>query len=191
MGLSPDLDDADEKINKGAEVRDENDEEEPKDFLRGVGFACGAVVDHPDPKSETDEGEAAGAFEVKKIGHGNLERGDFHLEGRDAGEDAFAVLDLAEVGALGDAIGGDEVVAGIMELGAGGEAGTFADDAVAFDHELGVVGVGDDPLASLDGDDAGAVIVDGDVVDKSVWPVRGALFVRIVFHTIKADPETG
>jgi len=78
-----------------------------------------------------------------------------------------------------------------MELGAGGKAGAFADDAVAFNHEFRIVGVGDNPLASLDGDDAGAVIVDGDVVDKSVRPVRGAFFVRIVFHTIKTDPETG
>jgi hypothetical protein len=121
----------------------------------------------------------------------NLKRGDFHLELRDAGEDAFAVLDLAEIGALGDAVGSDEVVALVVELGAGGKARAFADNAVALDHELGVVGIGDDPLASLDGDDAGAVIMDGDVVDKSVWPVRGAFFVRSVFHTIKADPESG
>jgi hypothetical protein len=78
-----------------------------------------------------------------------------------------------------------------MELGARGEPGAFANHAVALDDELGVVGVGDDPLAALDRDDPGTVIVNGDVVYKTVWPVRGALLVRIVFNTIKADPKTG
>lgn len=188
--LSSYLNHADEKINERTDVGDANDEEKPEDFLRGVGFAGGAVIDHPDPKSDADEGEAAGAFEQSER-HENLKGRHFHLEGRDAGEDAFAVLDLAEVGALSEAVGSDEVIARIMELGARGEAGAFADDAVAFDDELGVVGIGDDPLASLDGDDARAVIVDGDMIHKSIWPVRGAFFVRIVFHTIKGDPETG
>jgi len=83
------------------------------------------------------------------------------------------------------------VVTLVMELGAGGQAGGFADDAVAFDDEFGAVGIGDDPFAAFDGDDPRAVIVDGDVVDKSVRPVGGAFFVRIVFHTIKAHPESG
>ena len=78
-----------------------------------------------------------------------------------------------------------------MELGAGGETGALADDAVALDHELGVVGIRDDPLASLDGDDVRAVIVDRDVIDKSIRPVGGAFFVGIVFPTINTDPETG
>jgi len=151
------------------------------------------MVDHPDPEKEPEKGKAPGAFKEERESeeHRKLKGRDFHLKGRDAGEDAFAVLDLAEIGALGDAIGSDEMIALVMELGAGSEARTFADDAVALDHEFGVVGVGDDPLAPLDGDDAGAVIVDGDVVNKSVRPVRGAFFVRIVFHSIKADPETG
>jgi len=119
------------------------------------------------------------------------ERGDFHLKLRNAGEDPFAVLDLPEIGPFRHAVGGDEVIALVVELGAGGEAGTFADHAVTLDHELRVVGIGDDPFAALDGDHARAVIVDGDVVNKSIWPVLGSLLVRIVFHTINADPETG
>lgn len=113
---------------------------------------------------------------------------NFHFKRWDASEDALAVLHLAEIGTFGYAVGSDEVVALIVKLGAGSQAGAFADDPIALDNELGTVGVGDDPLASPDGDDTRAVIVNGDVVNKSVRPVGGPFLVRIVFDAVEADP---
>lgn len=121
---------------------------------------------------------------------GLLNRRHFHFEGGDAGEDTFAILDLSQVGTFRHAVRRDEVIALVMELRTRGQARTFAHHAVAFDHKLGAVRIGHDPFAALDRHHPRAVIVDRDVVDKSVGPVGRAFLVRIIFHTIKTHPKT-
>jgi hypothetical protein len=79
--LAPDFDHAGEKIDESADIGDEDDEEEPEDFLRGVGLAGGAVVDHPNPEEDADEFEAAGAGEEEGEGEGHGLRRDIRTEG--------------------------------------------------------------------------------------------------------------
>ena len=60
----------------------------------------------------------------------------------------------------------------VRESLAGREARRFADDAVAFNHELLAVRVKDDPFAAQEGDRAIGAVGDRDKIDECMGFVR-------------------
>ena len=115
--------------------------------------------------------------------------GDVHFEAGDFCEDGLAGVGHADVGALGGAVEGDDVVGAVGELLAGDEAGKLAYDAVALDYDAVAGGVGDDPFATFDGDGVRGLVADGDEVGEGVGTIGRGLEVGTVEDAVNADDE--
>ena len=72
------------------------------------------------------------------------------------------------------------MVAVVGKLFTRGETRGFADDLVAFHHEMTAVGVGDDPLATEQCHRVVGAVVDCDEIDEGVRFVRGQAAAAVV-----------
>ena len=87
--------------------------------------------------------------------------------------DLFTVFIDSMKTAVSDRVAASDMVAVIRELFAGREPRRFADDLVAFDHELAAIGVRDHPLASEQGHGSIGSVFDRDEIDERMWFVGG------------------
>jgi len=113
-----------------------------------------------------------------------------HLELGNPDHDVLSVFVLAQIETLGGAVGIDEVIVVIMELVAWREAGELAHDTVAFNHEFVTLGIGDDPFATEDGDDAVAFVSDSDIIAEAIGAVGWVIRVGEVFNPVHAYRES-
>ena len=70
-----------------------------------------------------------------------------------------------------DRVATGDVIAVIGELFSRRDAGSFANNFIAFDHKLAAIGVGDHPFASEQRDRAVRTVFDRDEIDERMWLV--------------------
>lgn len=86
--------------------------------------------------------------------------------------DAGAVFVDPEETTVGDGILPGDVVTIVGKALAGGQPGRLTDDALAFDDEVGAVGMHDHPFAAEQGDHAIGGVRNGDVINERVGFAR-------------------
>ena len=74
-----------------------------------------------------------------------------HLKPRDPHNERFTAVGNSEEGALGDAVGSDDVIAVVRKLFAWLQARQFADNAVPLNDYLFTGSIGDDPFPAANG----------------------------------------